>query len=76
MDRTDDLPDTIDLLNYKLNKKEWKTLSENIQSKLCELQVCIGRTIEKIICNEGLEFGSKNEDIDGLKKNRCNIMVK
>ena len=76
MDRTDDLPDTIDLLNYKLNKKEWKTLSENIQSKLCELQVCIGQTIEKVIYNEGLEFGSKNKDIDGLKKYRCNIMVK
>ena len=67
-DRTDDLTDTIDLLNYKLNKKEQETLSKNIQSKLCELQVCIGRTIEKVIYNEGLEFSSKNKNIAKLKK--------
>ena len=65
--RTYDLADTIDLLISKLNEKEWKTLSENIKSKLCELQVCVGRTIEKVIYNEGLEFNSKSKDTDKLK---------
>ena len=67
-ERTDYIADTIDLLISKLNKKEWKTLSENIKSKLCELQVCVGQTIEKVIYNERLEFSSKNKDIDELKK--------
>ena len=60
-ERTHDLADTIDLLISKLNKKEWKTLSENIQSKLCKLEVCTGRTIEKVIYNEGLELVVKTK---------------
>ena len=65
--RADNYADTTNLLKSKLNKKEWKALRKHT-SKIMQIAVSIGGTIEKAIYNEGLEFSSKNKDIDELKK--------